>query len=373
MMMAKKIGIVTWYDRGYNYGSTLQAYAMQMILQKMGYSSEFINFHPERQKISKRTKEVLKRIYLYLFNRNVYETWEKMDDWIESHLIISEKYDSYEQLKSKSLKYDAVICGSDQIWNNSSGIINPFYYLQFINESKRIAYAPSIARDYIDKNLQDTFCDYVKGIKYLSIRETQGAELIKNITGREAKVVLDPTLLVDKHEWESKLSDDYELKNKRYIFCYLLTKNDKHYKAIAELSNKLNIEVVTPTLLNRHDKTSKNVDFFAFLNLIRYANYVVTDSFHGVAFSLNFCKQFAVFQRFPDSYKETQNSRIYNILNEFGLNDRLVTDNNNLESIIKKNINYEDIKIKLKKKREDSLQYLKNSLESAITYNEESL
>ncbi|AEE91894.1 conserved protein of unknown function [Tepidanaerobacter acetatoxydans Re1] len=371
--MVKKIGIVTWYDRGYNYGSTLQAYASQIILQKMGYSSEFINFNPERQKISKRIKEILKRIYLYLFDRNVYETWKKMDDWIKSHLIISEKYDSYEQLKSKSLKYDAVICGSDQIWNNSSGEINPFYYLQFINESKRIAYAPSIARDYIDKNLQSVFCDYVKGIKYLSIRETQGAELIKNITGRDAKVVLDPTLLVDKHEWENKLSDDYELKNKMYIFCYLLTKNDKHYKIIAELSNKLNIEVITPTLLNRYDKTSKNVDFFEFLNLIRYADYVVTDSFHGVAFSLNFCKQFAVFKRFPDSYKETQNSRIYSILNEFGLNDRLVTDNNSLELIIKKNINYEDINIKLKRKREDSLQYLRSSLESAIKSNEENL
>lgn len=213
----------------------------------------------------------------------------------------------------------------------------------------------------------------LKGIKYLSVRETQGAELIKNITGREAMVVLDPTLLVDKHEWESKLSDDYGLKNKSYIFCYLLTNNDKHYKAIAELSNKLNVEVITPTLLNKHDETSKNVDFFGFLNLIRYANYVVTDSFHGVAFSLNFCKQFAVFKRFPDSYKETQNSRIYNIVNQFGLNDRLVTDSNDLESIMSNNINYEDIKIKLKKKREDSLQYLKNSLESAITCNEESL
>ncbi len=365
--MAKKVGIVTWYNRGYNYGSTLQAYATQVILEKWGYSPEFIDFDPERQKIRKRMKEVLKRIYLYVFDRDVYETWDKMDQRIESYLIISERYDSYEYLRSKSSKYDAVICGSDQIWNNSGGTINPFYYLQFVDENKRIAYAPSIARDYIEESLQNTFCDYVQGIKYLSIRETHGADLIKTITGREAEVVLDPTLLVDKTEWESRLSDDCELRDKNYILCYLLTRNEKYCEMVKQLANRLDMEVITPTLFGDHCVRSENVDFFGFLNLIRYADYVVTDSFHGVAFSINFCKQFAVFKRFLDSDKDSQNSRIYSILTEFGLSDRLVTDSNGLESIVQNEVNYELILAKLKEKRQHSMQYLKNSLESAIT------
>ncbi len=362
--MAKKIGIVTWYDRGHNYGSTLQAYALQTILQNMGYDSEFISF--KSKKLNKKIKEIGKRIYLYIFDRNVYKTWGKMDKWIESNLSISENNSSFEQLKSKAVKYDAVICGSDQIWNNSGGIINPFYYLQFVDKSKRIAYAPSIARDYIDEDLADKFRDYIKEIKYLSIREKQGAELIKRLTGREAKVVLDPTLLLNKYEWESRISYDNELENKQYIFCYLLTKNDKYYNEIIELSKKLNVEVISPTLFRNHNKNSKNVDFFEFLNLIRYADYVVTDSFHGVAFSINLCKQFAVYKRFSDSYKETQNSRIYNILNELHLNDRLVTDNNRLEVVINNNIDYEIIIKLLNEKRKISLGYLTRCLKSTI-------
>ncbi|MBP7434942.1 MAG: polysaccharide pyruvyl transferase family protein [Bacteroidales bacterium] len=284
----------------------------------------------------------------------------------KSNLNISEEYDSFEQLKSKSIQYDAVICGSDQIWNND-GSINPFYYLQFVDKTKRIAYAPSIARDYIDDRFVDIFNDYVQDIGYLSIREKQGAQLIKKITGREATVVLDPTLLLNKEQWEKQLPNNCELENKRYIFCYLLTKNDKYYNEVLELSKKLNMEVITPTLFSNHNNTSKNIDFFEFLNLIRYADYIATDSFHGVAFSLNFCKQFAVYKRFEDSYKGTQNSRIYNILNEFNLNDRLITENNELEQVISEIKDYETISNILDEKRQDSLGYLNRALKSVLS------
>jgi hypothetical protein len=361
--MKKKIGIVTWFDRGYNYGSTLQAYATQTVLQNMGYESELINYKPEGQMLKKRLKEIGKKVYLYMFNNNVYRTWVKMDKWSDNNLNISKSYNTFDQLKVETIKYDAVICGSDQIWNNSDGIIDPFYYLQFVDKDKRIAYAPSIARDYIDENLVEKFREYVKGIRCLSIREKQGAELIKKITGREANVVLDPTLLLNKDEWQMQLSDNSKLENKRFIFCYLLTKNDKYYDEIAELSNKFNIEVITPTLLSKFDETSENVDFFEFLNLIRYADYIITDSFHGVAFSLNLGKQFAVYKRFEDSYKETQNSRIYNILNEFNLNDRIVNDENKLETVLSKETDYTITNSILSKKRRESLAYLVDALE----------
>ncbi len=364
--MKKKVGIVTWYDSGYNYGSTLQAYAMQTVLQNMGCESELINYKPERKLFKYKFKEIGKRIYLYMFSKNVYLTWIRMDKWIKSNLNISEEYDSFEQLKSKSIQYDAVICGSDQIWNND-GSINPFYYLQFVDKTKRIAYAPSIARDYIDDRFVDIFNDYVQDIGYLSIREKQGAQLIKKITGREATVVLDPTLLLNKEQWEKQLPNNCELENKKYIFCYLLTKNDKYYNEVLELSKKLNMEVITPTLFSNHNNTSKNIDFFEFLNLIRYADYIATDSFHGVAFSLNFCKQFAVYKRFEDSYKGTQNSRIYNILNEFNLNDRLITENNELEQVISEIKDYETISNILDEKRQDSLGYLNRALKSVLS------
>jgi len=300
-----------------------------------------------------------------MFHKNVYLTWKKMDKWIKSNLNISEKYDSFEELKSISMQYGAVICGSDQIWNND-GSINPFYYLQFADKSKRIAYAPSIARDYIDDRFVETFSKYVQQIKYLSIREKQGAQLIKKITGREATVVLDPTLLLNKEQWEKQLPNNHELENRKYIFCYFLTKNDTYYNEVLKLSKKLNVEIITPTIFRNHNDTSQNVDFFEFLNLIRYAQFVVTDSFHGVAFSLNFCKQFAVYKRFKDSYKGTQNSRIYNVLNEFNLNDMLITENNKLEQVISNIKDYENISNILDEKRQDSLEYLNRALKSVF-------
>ncbi|MGF7057748.1 polysaccharide pyruvyl transferase family protein [Brassicibacter mesophilus] len=359
--MAKKIGIVTWYHKGYNFGSTLQAYSTQMVLEQMGYDAELINYSSDKRKLKKNIKDFGKKIYLRITKPNVHRAWVKMDKWINSNLNVSGNYDSWEKLKKNAGRYDATICGSDQIWrSHKDGIIDPFYFLQFISEEKRIAYAPSIARDYIDERIVDEFTAYVKEIRHLSIREKQGAELLKKVTGRDAKVVLDPTLLLTKDQWEKQLENKESYK-KDYIFCYLLTKNEQYYQEVLEVAKNEKLEVITPAIFSNCYNDSIPLDSFDFLNLIKGAKFVVTDSFHGVAFSISFKKRFAAYKRFPDSYKKSQNSRIYNILDELQIRERLV-DNNSLQLILNKEINFQEVDKLLNKMRRDSLRYLEDSL-----------
>ena len=366
-VMNKKIGLVTWYDRGGNYGSTLQAFATQTFLENSGYECELINYKPESHNVKKSIKEILKKMYLFLFNKKVLKKWKKIKIWIKNNINESKKITTYRELEKYARDYCVTICGSDQIWNNANNIVNPFNYLQFVNKKKRIAYAPSIARDYIDEKIKDTFKKYVNEIKYLSIREQQGATLIKDIVGREAKVVLDPTLLLNKEEWKMKIPDvDEKLVNEPYIFVYFLSKNDENFKEVEEFAKKNGLKIVTTPMIYDNNKLAYEADCSEFLNLINNAKYVATDSFHGVVFSINFEKEFVVFKRFKDEYKETQNSRIYNILNELELNSRLVTSENNINKVLEETINYSDVKKVLEDLVNESKKYLLTSIEEVL-------
>lgn len=363
----KKIGLVTWYDRGGNYGSTLQAFATQTFLENNGYECELINYKPESHNVKRNVKELLKKMYLFLFNKKVLKKWNKIKIWIKNNINESKKITSYKELEEYAKDYCAIICGSDQIWNNANNIVNPFNYLQFVNKKKRIAYAPSIARDYIDEKIKDTFAKYINEIKYLSIREQQGASLIKDITGREAKVVLDPTFLISKEEWKSKIQNlDKKLIEEPYIFVYFLSKNEMNFKLVAEFAKSRGLRIVTTPAIYDENNFAEEADCSEFLNLINNAEYVATDSFHGVAFSINFEKEFVVFKRFKDEYKETQNSRIYNILNELELNSRLATSENDMNMVLKEPINYSSVKKILKNLVEESKKYLLTSIEEVL-------
>ena len=366
-IVLSKIGIVTWYDKGYNYGSTLQAFAMQSYLENKGYECELINYKPEYKKVYNVLKEIIKRLYLLVFNYKVYKSWRIMEKWIKNNIKESKLILSYEELIKYSQKYDILICGSDQIWCNSHDVVDPFYYLQFTDIEKRIAYAPSIGKNYINDNIQETFAKYVKEIKYLSIREEKGAELIQKYAGKSAKVVVDPTFLLDKKMWEksAKISKN-RIINEPYIFAYFLKKNEEYFEQVNEIAKKKNLRIITVPIMNNNNKLAIEVNHTDFLNLIKNAKYVITDSFHGMVFSINFEKDFIIYKKFNDNLKETENSRIYNILEKLNLYNRLVTDNNTIDNIIDTNINYSEVKKKLNKLINESEKYLTESIDCVI-------
>jgi hypothetical protein len=369
--MDQKIAIVTWYRNG-NYGGTLQAYALQKTLESMGFDSEFINFCPELKSISYRVERFLKDVVIFCYKPKLYKSREKIYKFVRDNLKASPPYYSYNQLSDiAEERYWAAICGSDQIWATVGGKVEPLNYLTFINEGKRIAYAPSIGYKRISEQSKDTFKEYVNNIRFLSIREKRGAEIIKEITGRNAQVVLDPSLLLTREQWEKEIQQTQTnklLSKKEYIFCYFLGRSSEYAKWAHELSEHTGYSLVTleskRSIFRGIEKAI--ADPFGFLQLINNAAYVLTDSFHGTAFSINFGKQFGVFKRFKDDDPICQNSRIYNILEKTCLENRLITGETPISSFVEEKIDYNLVHTLLDKERQRSLEYLKEAITDVL-------
>lgn len=372
--MDKKIAIVTWWQHR-NYGGILQAYALQRILESWGYDSEFVDFLPERYDSSRKLSRLLKDIVILIARPTLCQARKKVSRFQEDNLKISSPYVTYGQLRDTAGgRYSAAICGSDQIWSNVGGYVNPLYYLTFIDEKKRIAYAPSIGYDSVPDCCIDAFGEYVTEIPFLSVREEQGARIVKDIAGREAKVVLDPSLLLTKEQWESEI----QMRNEayvegNYILCYFLRDNPEYMKYARRLSSLTRHPILAMEPLSRKYTSSRGIqrvvaDPFDFVNLIGNASYVLTDSFHGMAFSINFEKHFGVFERFRNDDPMSQNSRIHNLLQKTHLENQLITSATTPNGFVADEIDYCSVHSILDKEREQSLTYLKDSLTAVVGY-----
>ncbi len=238
-----------------------------------------------------------------------------------------------------------------------------------MDERKRISYAPSIGYNKIQDSIRDEFRICVNGIRFLSIRETQGADIIKSITGRDAKVVLDPSLLLNKSEWLEKIKDKKCVSpDGKYILLYILGDNEEHVRYAKQLSKGTGYKLIA---INTKYGRIKDLDVvygdpFDFVELVNNASYVLTDSFHGVAFSINLEKQFVVFKRFKDDDLISQNSRIYNILEKTNLKDRLISADESISFVQNNKIDYDKVIPLLEKERKISIDFLSKSLELVI-------
>lgn len=360
----KKVGLVTWYDRGPNYGTVLQAYALQKNIECFGYNCEIINYK-NLSMVKKIKRMILLKIYLMIFRRKVFKRNSKISKWIKNNLKITKKITKYSELEKIEREYDAFVCGSDQIWSTAEERIEPFYYLQFTNYDKRISYAPSIGKDNIGNTVKEKFIEYVNGIKFLSVREKRAAEVIEQETGREAKVVLDPTLLLERKYWENMIENVKIKEEQPYVFVYFLTKNTTNYEKVRELAKNENLKIISTTQLYGENGNDIPLDPLEFLKYIKNAEYIITDSFHGTIFSIIFSKKVIIFKRHKDNTKMSQNSRIYNLLKMLGMETRLVTESNTLFDIAKKEIDYSTINKKIEEKKIDSRKFLEEAILNA--------
>lgn len=373
--MDKKIAIVTWYTNG-NHGGTLQAFALQKVLESMGVESEFVDFCPRKKSLRYIVERTIKDIIIYLYKPKVYKTRKSIYKFVKEKLNVSKPYYSYDDLRDEAKeRYSAAICGSDQIWCNAGYIIDELYYLTFIEKDKRIAYAPSTGPNYMSDSFKGRFIECIKDIKFLSVREKQGSEFIKKVTGFNAKVVLDPTLLLTKAQWEEKFLpsiQSLEKPKEKFIFCYFLGCNPEHARYAYSLSKETGYKIITLDMKKCAFKNVEKrvVDPFGFLDLIYNAVYVLTDSFHGTALSIVLEKQFAVFKRFKDTDPNNQNSRIFNILEKTRLEDRLISCDSSTDILVKNSIDYTLVNELLNVERRESLEYLKEALDSVLNKNE---
>lgn len=373
--MSKRVAIMTWYTY-HNYGTVLQASALYNKIRELGYSPDIINYLPRGgselktpsvlvSEIKNKTKSIIKRNY------NSQERIDLFLDYLNSHITETQPCNSYPELNDLSAKYDAFVCGSDQIWSPLN--FDEKYFLSFVkDDSKKIAYAPSLGTSKIENSIvKERMSKLIKKFKHLSVREVAGKELINSISSRKAEIVLDPTLLMKCNEWDeyADVSASKKIEGE-YIICYFLGDPDRYKSYVRSLSKQMNIPYYVIPVKKKEKKSAEVVPFEVgpreFLNLIKNAKYVCTDSFHGIAFAVNYNIPFSVFKRFQDDDPRNQNSRIFSLLELLSLENRLVSP----QEKISEEIFYCDFSKSnnlLKDLRDKSLEYLKKSLEEAST------
>lgn len=382
---SKKAGIVTLYHNNYNFGGLLQAYALPVALERyLGISAEQIDyiFKSQEQPKTKNTISLTNIIYYigYVFfskleKKNLQKREKAFRQFIKfiPHSKYSYEYDTI----SESLEiYTEFICGGDQIWNDCQQIDwyrnedSDVFTLQFVPESvKKISYAPSMAV----LNLTDEYKkDFRKGINRfdaISLRERRALPVLQELTDKPLTVTVDPVLLLEENDWLKVIR--YPQIRQKYILCYLLGDSLAQRKAVKIFASKTKCKTLTfPHILGDvrkcdlffgdiHDYTSGPREF---IGLIKNAEFVITDSFHACVFSMIFEKPFVVFERNKIGEKGNMNSRIYDFLEEYHLENQLVTEKE-LEDINKiPEIDFTYAHRHWEKRREESLEYLENAL-----------
>lgn len=377
--MEKKVAVFTWSSQGINYGQVLQAYAMYKSLKKLGVNPKLIRYRKriEEEIINEDlNNNILNSLYEYFFGfykagKDFFIERLKFYLFILKNIKLSHFCYSKEKIEKEIKGYDAVICGSDQIWNPA--VFDPIFFLDLGNKNlKRIAYAPSICDDFNHDKKQHIYkrmSKLIKNLDYISVREDVGVKIIKMISGITPKQVLDPTLLLNSSNW-NKLASKRLIKEK-YMICYVLgeikQQKDIIFK-IAKMKNIQHIFFINTKNTNTYSKTCNSLRPLHgigpedFLSLIKYSEIVFTDSFHAAAFSINYNKEFFVFRRYQMSTEGFNFSRINSILKLLNLQDRCIDNSTNIDNIPQ--IDYNVINHNLNNERKKSLKFLKNAIDN---------
>lgn len=388
----KRIGIVSCYFQ-HNYGSMLQALATQMALDKLNYENETVDISGFNHEIKKAkllyfakaslTSDILlsklgmaKNVLIKKFSKNEYAAVsriraEKFDDFSKKWFRKSPKYTSKKELgDSCKENYSSVLVGSDQLWLPGN-IAADYYTLNFVPETvNTIAYATSFGQSSLPKDSARKAALFLKKIRHIGVREESGQKLVKELAGRDVPVVCDPTLLFTGEEWLTIQKDEPIVEDK-YILCYFLGNNPPHREFAKRLRQATGCKIVALTHLDEFvksdegyaDETPYNVDPADFLNLIRNATYVCTDSFHCSVFSMLYKKVFFTFRRYARKTKSSTNSRLDTLFRLAGVSGRILEGTEDIQKCLSMEIDYDRVHQNFAKIREESYQYLQNALE----------
>lgn len=356
----KKILIVTL--QGDNIGNRLQNYALQTILERFGCESYTAITGLHEFELYRSKFKFLMQVFLGRLGIKKYEKYFNRFKRIKKYRKFNKKYihnmvkTGYNEAFKEEWQFiDYAISGSDQVWHRWSSNDKElrYFYLEFLPKDKRVSYAPSFGFDEFPKRDVNLHFYGINNIKHLSCREQSGAELIKQLTNRNAKLVLDPTLLITKDEWiRIEKKPIWLQEENHYVLTYFLGDKKEYLKSISKFTKENNLKIVeayNPEIVN-----SQLITPDEFIYLIDNADFVCTDSFHATVFSLIFRKKFLSFKR-NDYGMNKMFDRIENIQNIFGVNRVYNGDIYKLEEEI--NINPIDKYIDI------SLDYIRQSLD----------
>ncbi len=365
----KKVGCITFHA-SHNYGSNLQAYALQEVITKYNKCKyEIINFRTKRQineydlyYRKKGFKNFIKKLLYFKYNKMLITKYNKHELFINNKLKLSKKvFTSLDSLKNNKFDYDCCISGSDQIWNIKPIDFDWAYYLEFISNCKKISYASSfgpIKQEWSNEDYLRIKND-LKQYDSISVREQGSYDNVKKITNINPEINVDPTMLLSAEEWD-KIVDKNKFQQGDYIFLYDLKNNKETYKLVNKISKKLKLKVVVckegkytifSNYIKRFDAGPED-----FLNLIKHAKLILSTSFHGNVFSIIYNKPFFAINGNKDF-------RINTLLNKMKLDNRSINDKDYIEKLkIAFNIDFCEANIQLKKEKEKSIKYLMNSI-----------
>lgn len=363
-----KIGILTFHDAD-NYGAVLQAYSLKEYIKKNidGCKVEIVNY--KSQEILNGSKLVsidntsIKNSVISILRSIVYlptsiSKKNKFKKFRQDYLDLSSK--SY--LDSKQISgYDLYVVGSDQVWNTDIIGNDTTYFLDFKAEySKGISYAASLGRNELDNSKINNISKISKNFDFISVREESSIKEIKKITSKEVINTLDPTLITSQQLWSKIIS--CSSKNEKYVLVYMLSMNEEVLKIASRISKMLGIDV---WYINNSYKKNKygfknirKVGPKEFLDLFKNASFVVTNSFHGTTFSIIFNKNFITVPHL------TRGNRMKDLLKKLQLQDRIVTNSNEIRDDYKIHIDYTKVEYLLREAQKQSTYYLLNSINS---------
>ena len=386
----KIIGLVLAFKTT-NYGAQLQAYATQQVINSFGLKSIIIDYRKPfgsfrhiswgkgvlRFYLESRQQARLKKRYRAdvtndAFVQNNKQRKKQSQAFIEKRLEGVQMFHSFGQLSATVRHMSALLIGSDQKWGPGACYSKISSLEVAPDDVRKISYATSLGVSSYPKYCYQHSKKMWSRIDYLSVREKQGAEIIKDVCGEGIKVevVVDPTYLLTKEKWE-ELIPTQSFEKQKYVLCYFLGNDDGSKKCAKNFASAHGLTLVS---IMSNESYSPYDNEFAdilvkgaspedFVNWIRGAEYIFTDSFHGMAFSVINEKQFYIFYRRRLDAKQSRNSRIDNLLSMFNITDRLIESNDiNWTESKGSDINYTEVNHRLSEERERSMRFLKEAL-----------
>lgn len=358
--MKKQYGIITIVGNG-NYGNRLQNYALCYALKKLDSEADIHTIWYNSW--NKTIKDIFKKRLIFLKGKGEKKRYNNFSKFTNIYTNPTNKeYFVNSNLDELKNKFDKIIIGSDQIWNYTFFQEKFGYYefAQFEEKSKCFSYSASFGLSSIPDEMKKTYQKGLYNLSHISVREEAGAKLVKEITGDNAEVVLDPTMLLTLDEWVSiELQPDFQIPEKYILTYFLGDKKEQQNKEINQLANDYNLKII-----NLNDKEQLNVYCCGpreFIYLFHNAEIIFTDSFHACVFSILFQKPFYVYNRYTEGMVN-MNSRLDTLLGKFDLLNQKIESLNNITNVFE--INYDHTIDTLAIEREKSYHFLLNALKN---------
>ncbi len=369
-----KVALLSFHN-AYNYGAALQAYGLQCAINSLGVECEYINYVNNYRKNAYdmvfqfksaiKEKKISRSVKVLIGMPFIRKRGRAFDSFYAKNLRKTlREYHSSEEIVSLNTKYDRFIVGSDQVWNPENNGCDMAFLLDFVDDSKKkISYSSSFGISSIPCELKDRYAQLLSDFACLAVREKQAVELVKLLTEKEALLVLDPVFLAGKQKWDELRGKDNWKQKKKYVFFYTNRATQVDDFLMSGFSMKglekhiLSSHVTPMDFLNQKTKVCTSMSPERFLNEVANSEFVVTASFHCLAFAIIFHRKFCVL--LTGDYGKDE--RILSLLNILGLEDRILRVNTTLEEL-EKDIDYSLVDEKLSIYYNISFDYLKQAI-----------